>query len=156
MEAWSFIQDKEKLYREAMLWRAQQVRTDFLQLRARSALMAARQASQPGRLLRVAERDARALKRESADWSRALGCLMAACRSTEQPGGNKAELFRTAANRLEAADLGVFAAAARYRQGQQMDGDDGRLLRESALAWLTMQGVRNPLNIIRSHAPTFF
>ena len=58
-----------------------------------------------------------------------------------------------ARHRLEAADLGVFAAAARYRQGERTSGAEGERLRKNAVEWLTGQGVRKPLKIIRSHAP---
>jgi hypothetical protein len=152
--ALNFIRDKEPLYRRAMLWRVQQVRTDFLQLRARSALMAAHQSADPGPLLRSAQRDALTLERESAAWARALGCLMRACVQATRPRTNGPDLFATAAARLEAADLGAFAAAARYRQGQRTAGDEGRRLRDEAVAWLGSQDVRNPIRIITSHAPT--
>jgi hypothetical protein len=152
--AWNFIRDKERLYRRAMLWRVQQVRTDFLQLRARSALAAAHQSADPSPLLRSAERDALTLERESAAWAQALGCLLRACVHATRPRTNRPDLFATAATRLEAADLGAFAAAARYRQGQRTGGDEGRRLRDGAVAWLASQDVRDPLRIISSHAPT--
>jgi hypothetical protein len=62
--------------------------------------------------------------------------------------------FAAAATRLEAAELRVFAAAARYRQGERTGGDEGKRLRDEAVAWLAGQGIRDPLRIIRSHAPT--
>lgn len=152
--AWSFLHGKERLYRQSLIWRIQQCRIDFLQLRARAALTAvANQASYPKPLLRSAERDARKLSRESAEWGQALGALMYACVQDARCGGCDATLFAAAAARLEAADLGVFAAAARYRQGERTSGPAGERLRQSATEWLTGQGVRKPLKIIRSHAP---
>lgn len=152
--AWNFIRDKERLYRRAMLWRVQQVRTDFLQLRARSALVAALQSGDPGPLLRSAERDAWTLERESAAWSQALGRLMRACLHASRSSAGSPDEFATAAARLEGAHLDVFAAAARYRQGERTGGDEGMRLRDDALAWLAGQGVLDPTRMIHSHAPT--
>src|SRR5262245_35198983 len=94
------------------------------------------------------------LEQESAAWGQALGCLLRACVRAMRPRAGEPDLFATAAARLEAADLGVFAAAARYRQGERTEGDEGQRLRDEALAWLAGQGVRDPLRMIRSHAPT--
>lgn len=151
--AWAFIRDKQRLYQQAMLWRVQQVRIDFVQLRARSALMASHQSADPGSLLRSAERDARMLEQESAAWGKALGCLLRACVREMKSGVGGPDLFATAAARLEAVDLGAFAAAARYRQGERASGDEGARLKDEAVAWLAGQGVRDPLRMIRSHAP---
>lgn len=150
--AWDSVRNAEGEYRRAMLWRVQQIRVDFLQLRARSAIAAARRADEL-RLLRLAERDARTLSRESAPWGQALGALIRACVHASQSGASGSKLFASAADRLEAADLGVYAAAARFRQGEFTDGDEGKRLRETAAAWLSERGVVNPLRMIRSHAP---
>lgn len=153
--AWEQIRDKERLYRRTMLWRVQQFRIDFCQLRARSALVAARQIAYPEPLLRSAERDARTLEREQdAAWGQALGSLVRACVHDARHEVGGPDLFAAAATRLEAADLGVFAAAARFRQGQRTGGDEGKALRDKAIAWLSGQGVRVPLRMINAHAPT--
>jgi hypothetical protein len=152
--AWEYIRDKERRYRRALLWRVQQVRIDFLQMRTRSALAAADQAADRNSLLRSAERDVRKLERETAAWGQALGALMRACVHDARMGASGPELFAAAADRLEAADLGAFAAAARYRQGERTGGEEGARLRDAAVAWLAGQGVRDPLRIVCSHAPT--
>src|SRR5262249_54844969 len=77
--AWEYVQDKERLYRRAMLWRVRRGRFAVLQLRPRGALAAAGRAADPRPLLRSAERDARKLERESTAWGHALGALMRAC-----------------------------------------------------------------------------
>src|SRR5262245_11726648 len=126
------------------------MRIDFVQLRGRSALLAACQCAAPEALLRSAERDAQMLEQESAAWGQALGCLLRACVRAMRPRAGEPDLFATAAARLEAADLGVFAAAARYRQSERAGGDEGRRLQDEAVAWLADQGVRDPLRMIRS------
>jgi hypothetical protein len=152
--AWRFIQDKEPCYHRAMLWRVQAIRIDFLQLRARSALAAAQGTTNRDVLLRSAHGDARRLERESAPWGQALGALMQACVHDARRGAGEPNLFAEAAARLEAADLGAFAAAARYRQGERTRGNEGNRLRDEAVSWLAGRGVRDPLRIIRSHVPT--
>lgn len=151
--AWEQIRDKEPLYRRATFWHVQQTRIDVRQLRARSALAAATQAADPRPLLRCAARDAQALERECAAWGQALGLLVRACVHDATATTRTPNLFAAAATRLEAVHLGMFAAAARYRQGERAGGDDGQRLRDEALAWLTAQDVRNPHRIIQSHAP---
>jgi hypothetical protein len=151
--AWKYVQGKERLYRRSMLWRIQHFRIDFMQLRARSALAAAGNDADTGRLLRSAERDAWKLGAESAPWGQALGALMRACVVDAQTPAGPAG-FAAAAAQLEAVDLGAFAAAARYRQGERTDGAVGQRLCDQAVAWLAKKGVVNPVRIIESNAPT--
>jgi eukaryotic-like serine/threonine-protein kinase len=146
------IRDKEPTYRRIALWRIQNARIDVVQLRARSALAAARTGTNVEQLLRSAERDAGILERESAAWGQALGALVRACVQASR-GQTAPGTFKAAAEWLEAIDLATFAAAARYRQGERTDGEEGQQLRNSALDRLTNQGVRNPLKMILSHAP---
>jgi hypothetical protein len=152
--AWDFIRGKEPVYRRLRMWDVQHIRLFFLQLRARSALAAAGEGPQREALLRAAERDARKLEGETAAWGQALGCLFRACVHDARKGAGGPGLFAVAAGRLEAADLGVFAAAARYRQGERTGGEEGRRLRDEAVARLAGQGVRDPVRMIWSHAPT--
>jgi hypothetical protein len=151
--AWESVRDKEGLYRRAMLWRVQQIRIDFLQTRARAALAAASRRTTTVLLLKSAERDATALGRESAGWAKALGALMGACVRTYRPDPDGPEGFALAARLLDAADLGAYAAAARYREGERIAGEEGAHRRDVALAWMTAEGVRNPLRLIDIHAP---
>ncbi|WP_168219213.1 serine/threonine-protein kinase [Limnoglobus roseus] len=151
--AWELVRDREPSYRRSLIWRIQQPRIDHIQFRARCALAAASGQKNPEPLLRSAERDARLLLKESAAWGRALGCLVQACvRRLRSPDSDPAA-FADAVQQLEAADLGLFAASARYCQGERTPGRDGQNLRDEALRWLSDQGIRNPLRMIRSHAP---
>jgi hypothetical protein len=152
--AWDFVRQKESLYRRAMLWRVQQIRIDFLQLRARSAILAAAEAADPRALLRSADRDARALQREAAPWGQALGHLMHACVEATRSKQSGPDLFEAAATQLDITGLGAFAAAARYRQGLRTAGGAGLRLQDDAVAWMVNQGVLDPLRMIGSHAPT--
>lgn len=151
--AWELIRAKEPVYRRAMLWRIQQVRIDFLQIRARCALAVARQKPEAHAVLRSAARDSRTLQRESAPWGKALGALMRACVASFGDRARCKALFTEAMNQLEVADLGAFAAAARFRLGERTPGREGELLREAALCWFKDQGVRNPMRIIDSYTP---
>jgi hypothetical protein len=135
-----------------MLWRVQQVRIDFLQLRARIAL-AASKGTAKSKLLGSAERDAQLLEKESATWGKALGSLLRACVDATRTQDQSPDRFAIAAAQLEEAQLGVFAAAAKYRQGERTAGNEGQQLLKHAFELLTGEGVRDPLRTIQSHAP---
>jgi hypothetical protein len=51
--------------------------------------------------------------------------------------------------------MSAHTAAARRRLGQLVGGDQGRELIEAADAWMTGQGVRNPVRMTRVYAPGF-
>ena len=54
---------------------------------------------------------------------------------------------------LDAADMNLYATAARYRLGQVEGGDGGRKIFEAAEKWLRRQGVRAPARFVAMLAP---
>jgi hypothetical protein len=151
--AWEYVLGMESSYHRSLLWQVEHIRIDYLQHRGRSAVLAAVHGRDQGRMIRAAVADARRLERESAGWGRALGRLLRASVAAVTERRADPDPFAAAAETLESVDLGLFAAAARYRQGERTDVEEGRRLRDEAVAWLTGQGVHNPLRMIRAHAP---
>ncbi len=154
--AWTRITSEWPALARSLFLRVQTVRIFMLSLRARSALVAAMTARDRKPYLRVAERDARRLERERMHWSEPLARLIRAGIAVLRGDSARAlGLLDTAAPGLEAADMGLFAAAARYRQGQLLGGEQGRALRTKAHAWMAGQKVKNPSRMIALHAPGF-
>jgi hypothetical protein len=52
-------------------------------------------------------------------------------------------LFGEAAEWSQAADMHLYAAVARRRQGELLGGTEGKAVREEAEAWMVGQGIRN-------------
>jgi serine/threonine protein kinase len=128
----------------SLILRIQQVRIECLYLRGRSALSAARQASERtrGALLRQGERDADALEREQTAWALPLADLLRA--SQASAGGDAAAAgaaLERAIPRLIDADMLLHAAAARLRLAA-LTGSEGP--RGDGEAFMRGQGVVDP------------
>ena len=54
---------------------------------------------------------------------------------------------------LDAADMPLFAAAARWRRGELQGGDAGRAERGRAEEWLLERGIVNPARMVPMLAP---
>ena len=127
------------------LLQVQQVRIFMRHLHGRAALAAAALSGDQGPLLRAAGRDAQVLWREKVPWARALSQLLQA--GTAAGGGSKEkvpELLREAAARCDAADMHLFAVAARRCLGQWLGHEEGRTLRACAEEWMAGQQVVRP------------
>lgn len=136
--------------------RVRQTRIEWRLLHARSALAAAGSAANPGPLLRAAEQDARRLEREKFPWTSALAQLLRAGAAAGRGDRTRAiERLANAVNALEAADLHLYAAAARRRQGELIGGAAGAKLVAQAEAWMTGQEIRNPARMTALLAPGF-
>jgi hypothetical protein len=128
----------------SLLLRVQFIHVEALHLRARAALVTARALDGQARRARLAaaRRDARRLERVRLDWSGALArAIAASVAAVEGRGAEAAALAARAADELAAADLGLYAAAARRQHGQ-LSGDADELA--AADAWMAAEGVRNP------------
>jgi hypothetical protein len=135
------------LLRSGMLLLSRPIRTESLRLRAQAHLAAAA-AAPPARrraLLRVVDRDARALEglRTRVALAHAQGL-----RAGAAAGRGDRELCRKllaeAAATWERAEAAMNAAAARRRLGEIQGGDEGRALVEAADAFMSAQGIRSP------------
>jgi hypothetical protein len=143
--------------RRALLLYVQIVRVAATNLRTSAALLAGLQSKGQAqtRLLAAAETDARRLAKENVPWAVALGTLhragVLAARGHEVPA---IETYADAARHLSAADLALHSAAARWRRGQLVGGDEGHALVSEARTWMEAHGVNNPSRMAGLLAPT--
>jgi hypothetical protein len=62
-------------------------------------------------------------------------------------------LLASAETGFEAADEGLYAAAARARRGELLGGPDGEKVRAEAYAWMSKERVANPACLCMLLAP---
>ena len=154
--SWERLQRRWKSLRKAYFLRIQTVRIFMLHLRGRSALMAASQGESPARMLAAARRDIRRLQRERMTWASALAHLLQAGIASTQ--GRSSRARNHLANALAGfvdADMRLFAAVTRRRQGELMGGADGQALIQEADQWMHHQSIRNPAAMTDMHVPGF-
>ena len=130
----------------------QNARIEMLFFRARIAL--ARAAGGQRAYLKKAAGDAVHLEREDAEWATALAALVRASIATTRGDRHDALSRLGAAERaLREAGMAHYAAAAQYRRGQLLGGDEGRALLTPATAFFKEQGVANVDRIMNLLAP---
>jgi hypothetical protein len=130
----------------------QNARIEMRFFRARIAL--ARAADGETAFLREAARDAERLEREDAIWASALARLVRA--SVAATGGqidSAVSQLSAAGRALDEAGMRHYAAAAAYRRGQLLGGDEGRTLLNGAAAFFAEQRVVNAERIANFLAP---
>ncbi len=133
----------------ALLLHVSFARTYMWDLRARAAIAAAEaRPEHRRRLLASATKDARRIAGEKMPWSTPLATMIHACIARDN-----AALFAQAGREFDAVDLLLHAAAARRRLGAILGGDKGKVLVESADAWMTGQKIRNPARMTAMLAP---
>lgn len=144
------------VYRRSLLWYIQHLRVDVLQYYARGALAAAAAVAAPerGPLLKIARSRACDLEREKAPWALALARLVRAGIATGEGDRVQAiDLFRQSITLLEAVDMPIYAAAARWRLGELLGGAEGKALIAQGEAWIATQAVRQPARMAAVYAP---
>ncbi len=128
------------------------VRVETRRLRAMCAVQTARSASSP--LLARAERDARALSRDSLAWGRAFGAMLHGSIAAARGDDARAlSCLTAAAHRFDAADMALFAAGCRVRIGDLLGGDAGAQLRDSATAVIAARGAAAPEHMVNLLCP---
>jgi hypothetical protein len=154
--ALAHLREQWSTLRSSMFLRVQTVRIFMHSLRARAALLAAVRATDPRASLRAAEQDAARIESERMTWSQPIAQLIRAGIAAFRNNSNAAmRHLDIAVAAFDAADMGLFAAAARRRLGEIVGGDRGRVLIESADAWLAGQGIQNAGNMTTLYAPGF-
>jgi hypothetical protein len=137
-----------------MLFAIQHHRIEMTFYRARVALALA--ATGEAAALRRAERDARRLTGERARWAQAFAALVrAAAAAIRSRPTVAADELTTAETAFRDCDMNLFAAAAQYRRGSLVGGDEGHILSESALAWMRDHGIVNPARLTGLLTPGF-
>jgi hypothetical protein len=139
----------------ALLWSGllamQPIRLEVTCSRGLSALAAADEAKagEARRLLGVAARDARALRRvPNLAWGRPAAALMQA--GVAARGGRleqALELALEAERGLDATGYALWAAAVRRQRGAWLGGDEGQRLVAAADAWMIERGIRRPARL---------
>jgi hypothetical protein len=154
--AWTYISERWPRYKNSLLLRIQHVRIDVLQLRARSAVMAAMTRADPTPLLRNAERDARRLERERVGpaeaHAQAIRAGIAAIRGNPSEAATR---LSDAAVRYENAEMRLYSASARRWLGKLLGGDEGQELVRAADTWISDQMIRDPVRIASMYIPGF-
>lgn len=134
------------------------VRIEADHLRARAALAAAAdgEPSQRAALLDEARKHTRRLSRQRAEWARALALPLSAAIAMQQGKRERGiEVLRRALAALEEAELSLYAAAARWRLGEALGGDDGAAHVEQASRYFALQSVTEPGRMLAMLAPGF-
>jgi hypothetical protein len=131
------------------------------ELRIRCLLGVARQRadrapSEARALLGQAGRDIKRLRRERISWARALAWLLDA--SLAQVRGKQAEAqdkLGHAVKALDAADLALFAAAARSRLASSSGARDDAELPACGMSWFTRNEIASPVRMTAMLTPAF-
>ncbi|MGH9173728.1 MAG: serine/threonine-protein kinase PknK, partial [Vicinamibacterales bacterium] len=158
LAAWERVNGSWPALRRSVLLRIQNVRIEFLYLRARCAVGAshdpAASADRRAALQRAAWRDIRRLAREKSPWAAAVADLLGAAAMTAE-GERDAALgrLRSAEATFKALEMPLHGAVARYRHGALTGGSAGRALMEEAEAWMRSQTIHNPQKFAAMLAP---
>lgn len=135
--------------KKSLLLRIQNLRIEASFLRARAALAAG------GVGAKAAERDARRLAGERVPWATALAALVrAGAAAARGDAGRAVALLEAAEAGFAAAEMRLFAAAARRRRGGIV-GDTGELLVATADEWMGQHRIVNAERMTALLAPGF-
>jgi eukaryotic-like serine/threonine-protein kinase len=152
--AWQHIVDQWPAMASSALLHVESVRIFMIHLRARCALAAAASAADPEPLLKVVRRDARKLEREKPSWCRCMPLMLrAALAFREGNASQAAKLLGNAADAADSADMKLFGAAARRRQGLLLGGAEGQSLVAVADAFMASQRIQQPARMMELFVP---
>jgi serine/threonine protein kinase/tetratricopeptide (TPR) repeat protein len=156
--AWKHLTGQWRALTRSMLMRVQVLRIEARHLRARCALTAIISGeAHAERLFHMAESAARQIEHEQMAWARPLVALIRAGGAGLRGDlARAAELSTVAIAGFEAAQMNLYAAAARRRLGQLTSGAEGQRLMTEADAWMKAQRIKHPDRITRMLAPGFF
>jgi hypothetical protein len=153
-EAWTVLEEGWKPLRRSMILRMQVFRIEALHLRARCALGLVSAGDRNPELLRMAERQARRIRREGIDWGDPHADLIEAAvhhQRGERPAAVEA-LGRAVAG-FEQVEMRLYAAASRRQLGVLVGGEQGRPLVADADEWMSGQQIRDPQRMAEMLAP---
>jgi hypothetical protein len=144
--------------KDSLLLTVQSVRVLSRWGRGRAALATAwSRPSERWARLRLARRDARALRREHAEWSQPIAALLeAGIAMVDADDERRARaLLEEAAAGFDGVDMALHAAAARRCLGAIVRGEEGGALVEAADAWMASEGIVSPARMTAMLAPGF-
>src|SRR5262249_13634259 len=118
-EAWQMLNQQWPALSGSLLLRAQMLRIESVQLRARSAIaLAAKDERQSGSLLKIAAGIANKVAREKTGYGNAMAALLqagiASCRGNRKLSG---ELAEVAERGFDQQHMPLYMASARYARG---------------------------------------
>ena len=153
--AWKHIEAQWRPLEKSMLLRIQGLRIDAMQLRARLALASAF-GKERERRLKMAKGLADKIERENMGYANPLATLIRAGLAKQQGDVASAlALTEKALKDFEAADMRLYAVAARRRLGEMLGGDRGLQLVAQTEEWMTKQQIKNPARMLNLLAPGF-
>lgn len=146
---WPSVRGSRMMFFQIMRIMARDVRG-----RVALAFAASTRGSERARVLREVTRLGRRLRAERMQFSSGLGsALLAGAASLAGRVDEATRLYATAAEECAAAGMEVHAAAARWRRGGLVGGDEGRALVQEAERALAEEGVRSPVRMISAVSP---
>jgi tetratricopeptide (TPR) repeat protein/energy-coupling factor transporter ATP-binding protein EcfA2 len=153
--AWKHIEGQMKPLEKSMLLRIQGLRIDAMQLRGRVAVASAVGKRRESRL-KIAETVADRIAKEGMPYANPYAKLIRA--GVARRRGDDASavtLLERAVEEFEAADMRLYAVAARRRLGEMVGGDRGQELLQSADEWMSRQQIKDPAKLMNLLAPGF-
>ena len=153
--AWRHVDAQMKPMERSLLLRLQGLRIEATYLRARLALASAA-GNQREERLRIAEELAEQLARERMGWSNPMAAVIQAGLAKRRGDNAKAAVLTSQAiEGFEAADMTLYAAAARCRLGEIVGGDRGRELLAQTDELMRKRQVKNPEAFANLLVPAF-
>jgi len=153
--AWRHVDTQMKALERSMLLRIQVLRIEAIYLRARLALGSAAGSERERRLL-IAEQLADRLAKEQMGWSMPMAAVIRAGLAKRRGDNTKAEVLTSRAiEGFEAADMTLYAAAARRRLGEIVGGDRGAELLNQADELMRKRQIKNPMAFANLLVPGF-
>jgi hypothetical protein len=153
--AWKHLEGQWKALRNSMLLRIQVLRIEAMHLKARAALAPATSDKRVlGQRIQVAETMARRIYQEEMRWADPLVSLIkAGVANLRNEQGAARSYLSDAVDGFDLANMHLYAAAARRRLGQLIEGKKGEDLKVEAESWMQKQGVHDPERMTRMLAP---
>ncbi len=152
--AWARLEQHMSALRRSQLLRVQFLLVECANLRGRAAVASAAAGHSPEERLRVAEKCAGRIERERVAWAAPFGPLLrAGIASVRGDRETVRDLLARALAGFEAADVGLYANAAKRRLGQVLGGDEGSRLVQAADAAMRAEAVRSPERFAAILAP---
>jgi len=153
--AWRHLDTQMKPLEKSMLLRIQVLRIEATYLRARLALCSAAGEQRQHRL-RIAEEMADRLAKEDMGWSNPMAAIVRAALAKRRGDDAQATALATEAIAgFAAANMVLYAAAARRRLGETVGGDHGQELMEQADESMRKQQIKNPVAFANLLTPGF-
>ena len=152
--AWNRMSRQWHLLDRSMLTRVQLVRLESWHVRARVALALA--ASGEKEPLPLVEQMAGRIDAKKRPWTKPWSALLRAGAAHLEGDADKARnQLRWAVEGFDEAGMGLYAAAARFRLGEVLAGDEGAEYLRASTEWMAEQRIRNPTRMVALLAPGF-